>query len=291
MKTSRGLPLALAALLLAGFGLAIWQLRSAQAAQARLAEADRQRASLLTQVQKLQSALAQTDAERDRLREPAAVIKKPAAPVAGMDTAEQYQARIRILRAWLALHNGSLYRKLQLTPDQISQLEDLEVSHFQRLQDIVATAQAEKIPFSDPAITQLRKQESQQFQQEEEAALGEPLAQEVQQYDRTAAVRSLTNALAGNSYYSDPLNPQQGDQVTQILANSSAAYNKGQDAGTNDLNFDSALAQVQTVLTPEQFAAAQNLIQGSQAGPKLMQLLTSLTQGAAPVPSTQSTGK
>jgi hypothetical protein len=291
MKLSRGLPLSLVVLLLVGLGLAVWQLHLARNAEARLAETDHKRAELLHQVRTLQSALAQTDAEKDRLRRSTTAKNEPAAPIAGLDSPEQYQARVRVLRAWLALHNASLYRRLGLTPDQIGQLEDVETRHFQRLQDIVATAQSEKIPFSDPAIAELGKQENQQFHREEEAALGEPLAQDVQQYDRTSAVRSLTNALAANIYFTEPLTPQQGDRVTQILANSSAAYKKGGDASPNDLDLNSALAEIQTVLSPQQLAAGQNLVQGSYAGPRLMRLLSSLTQGTAPASATQGTAK
>ena len=60
---------------------------------------------------------------------------------------------------WLALKNAALYRKLQLTAEQIEGLENLAVDRWQRVQDILAAAVAEGLAPSDPAIATLRAQE------------------------------------------------------------------------------------------------------------------------------------
>jgi len=288
MTASKKCRIALAIFLLAVAALMIWQFRTAQTAQTRLAVAALREATLLSELRTLRSTNVHLDKNRDGKRESLAASMPPAAPQASGDTPAQQKTRIRLLRAWLALRNAALYRELGLSPEQKSQFEDLIVNHFLRLQDIAATAQVEQIPNSDPAIAKLRTEENQQFKQDEIDLLGAPMAQQVQQYDRTAPARMLANAVAGNTYYTEePLTAQQADQVTQILANNSANYKKGGAVNPTDLDLTATFVQAKDVLSPGQLAAFQNLFQGTQAGTKLGQLLTSLTQGATPAAQAQ----
>ena len=181
-----------------------------------------------------------------------------------------------------ALRYAAFYRKLALTSDQIARFEQVNTNHFLQVQDIAATAKDENQTFSDPAIKELGKQEYMQFKQAATDVLGEQGFREYQQYQRTSDVGAMTDAVAGNTYFNDALNAQQAEQLTQILANNSAAYQKGQDASPNDIDFTSAAAQAQGILSPTQLAALKTLYNGEQAGRTLFQLLNTLTQPEVP---------
>jgi hypothetical protein len=287
MSSKKSLLSALAISLLLVSGLVIGQSRELQAARARLSEAMFQRDRLMVESRTLRSSITRLERDKEQLREAPSAMNLLAPPPEGMDTPEQHGARIRILRAWLALNYSPLIRKLGLSPEQVNKCEELAIGHFQRVQDIAATAQAEKLAYSDPAISSLWKDENRQYQQAITDMLGVSMSLQLQQYDRTAAARMLTNAVAGDTYYTDsPLNAEQADQLTQILANNSASYQKGYSAAANDIDFVAAISQAQRVLSATQIAALTNLCQGQQAGAKLHQLLSVLNPGAASGPQT-----
>jgi hypothetical protein len=192
--------------------------------------------------------------------------------------------RANTIRAWLQLRNGPLYVKLGLNTQQIAEFESLETEHWLRVEDIVATARAGSLRPSDPAIVALHKEESTRFNQAQKALLGESGFNNLREYQRTLPARALTSALAGNVFYSDPLTPQQGEQLTRILASNSATYAKGDVARMADLESGITLAQAQTVLSPEQFAVFKRTYLASQAGQKLSPLLAAASK-TAPVPA------
>jgi len=274
---------ALVLFLLAVTGLAVWQFQSAWAARASLAAGKLQLENARSEMRALRSSSDRLGRDAELLKRAIAEATLRASLPKDLDTPEQAQKRIRILDAWLALRNAAMYRKLGFSPGQISQYENLAVDHFLRMQDIIATAQAENIPVKDPAIAALIKDENQQYRQEQTAALGAPVTQEIQQFQRTAGMRTIANSVAGDTYYSNtPLSANQADQVTQILANNSAAYQKGNSASFNDINMPTALAQAQGVLTDTQLAALKNLYDGVIAGNKVSSLITTLMQGSSP---------
>jgi hypothetical protein len=273
--------LAIIALLILVGGAAIWEFAAARASREDLLEANRRRSAIALESRALRASIAEMDRARDGLG--AAATRAPeAAPTNGQDTPDQIKRRMHLLKAWIALRYAAFYRKAALTPEQVTQFQNIAANHLLQSQDLVATAKAENLTVSDPVLKTLGKQEYAQFQQQATAALGDPIFGEYQQYERTANVSMMTDGVAGNTYYTDPLNTQQADQLTQILANNSASYQKGQSASSNDIDFQSALAQAQTVLSATQLAALKNIYEGQQAGNTLNQLLATLTQSSGP---------
>jgi hypothetical protein len=173
--------------------------------------------------------------------------------------------RLHILHAWMSLRYSRLYRKAGFSPDQVRQFEALLEDHYLRYFDLVETARAQGIPFDDPAIAQLSKEEDARFSAAKTAALGSQLAKAVNEDQRTASVQGLADAVAGSTYFTQPLGADQADQLTQILANNSTSYTNGGAAKVVDVNMASALTQAQSVLSTEQLAALKNLYDGNQS--------------------------
>jgi hypothetical protein len=269
--------LAAAILLTVVAGVAIWEMQSARALEVDLSAVNLRRMALLSEARTLRASAANFG-RTDQVTGAA----QQEAPIRGVDTPAQQQSRVRIIRAWLKLRYAGFYRKEGLSPEQIVRFEDLSVNHFLRKQDIVATAQAENIPYSDPAIAELEKQENRQFQDEIAGALGSQISGEFAQYQRTGPVSEVADALAGNTFFVDALSAQQADQLTRILAENSAGYQSGGDASIDDLNIPAAFAQAQAILTPIQLAALRNLYDGTQASAKYYKIIGSLTQKGTP---------
>jgi hypothetical protein len=208
------------------------------------------------------------------------------APIKDLDTAEQSRKRARILHAWIALRYAAFIRKAGLTPDQAARMEAISAEHFLRMQDIFQTARAQNLPPTDPAFTPLWKDDYAQYNQEQTALLGDQGTKDLKQFERTSSVGALTDAVAGNTFFNESMNPQQAAQLTQILANNSVAYQKGKNASTDDLDFPAVIAQAQTVLNPDQLAALQNLHDGNEAIAKLHPLINPSAGGPPPAPAT-----
>jgi hypothetical protein len=275
-------------------GLVAWQYQLARETRASLAVEKLKLESVMSEMRALRSSTAHLSHDTEQLKRSIAEARLRASFPKGIDTPEEERRRVRILSAWLTLKNATLYRKFGFSPDQITKFESLAVTHFLRMQDIRAAAQAENIPYKDPAIVEMVKDENQQYQQYETVALGTSLSQAVQQFQRMAAIRAMTSSLAGDTYYSNtPLNADQADQITQILANNSAAYQKGNNASVSDIDMPTALTQAQGVLSDTQLAALKNLYEGEKAGDKVSSLITALMQGSSSAPQAQSlnTGK
>jgi Xaa-Pro aminopeptidase len=75
------------------------------------------------------------------------------------------------------------------------------------------------------------------------------------------------NGLAGNLYFSEPLNAQQEDNLVQILAGLSPGYQGGGIASTKQIqDWNAAFMQAQSVLSPNQLEAMKSAQATYQAG-------------------------
>jgi hypothetical protein len=294
VKSHRTIPAALAAFLLAVLAIVLWQGAHLRQARARRAAAALGHEGVLRDIRALRASLAELLRREDELRPSAPEGRKAEPPSEADEAAQLQQRRVRILKAWLALRNAALYRRLNATPAQIASYEDLVVNHFLRMQDIAEAAQAEKMLRTDPAIVQMESDENGQYVQQLQQlgqALDPGMAQAVADFEKLSPARSLVDAVAGNLYNTDdPLTPQQADQLTQILANNSAHYVGGRHVDMNDLNMPAAITQAQAVLSPTQVAALANIYQSNQALTQYRQVMQSLTAGN-PAPGTPSAAK
>lgn len=240
--------------------LAIYEAMSARRTEAAEEAARVTHGQLLERIAKLRNR--PEPIERARAESEAPLSQ---APLKDVDTPEQLNKRLHVLRAWMSLRYSRLYRKAGFSPEQVRQFETLLEDHYLRQLDIMATTRAEGLTSSDPAIVQMNKEEYARYSAAQTAALGSQLASAVNEDQRTAPVQEMADAVAGNTFYSQPLGTGQADQLTQILANNSASYAKGGAAKANNIDMASALAQAQAVLSPEQLSALKNLYDGNQS--------------------------
>jgi hypothetical protein len=249
------------ALLLLVAALVVWEFISAHRIEAAAAAARTTHGELLERLAKLRSALGRMS------RVPANLKSADGAevPLKNVDTPEQLSKRLHVLHAWMSLRYSRLYRKAGFSPDQIRQFEALLEDHYLRNLDLVETARAQGLPFTNPAIAQLAKEENARYSAAQAAALGSQLATAVNEDQRTASVREMAEAVAGSTYFTQPLGAAQADQLTQILASNSTSYGNGGAAKVGDLNMAAALTQAQSVLSTEQLAALKNLYDGNQS--------------------------
>lgn len=261
MKPQKAIRALCGALLVLIAALAGWEAISARRIEAAAAAAKANHEQLLGRLAKLRAALGRMSLVQANLKSAAAVE----APLKNADTPEQLSERLHVLHAWMSLRYSRLYRRAGFSQDQIRQFEALLEDHYLRYLDVVAAARAQGVPFEDPAIAQLAKEEDARYSAAQTAALGSQLAAAVHEDQRTASVRGLADAVAGSTYFTQPLGADQADQLTQILANNSTSYANGGAAKVGDVNMPSALTQAQSVLSTEQLAALKNLYDGNQS--------------------------
>jgi len=169
-------------------------------------------------------------------------------------------------RANLQLRYQGLYQKLGLTPEQIDKFETLATEHADDRQAAVATAVAQGIDPSDPALTAARKPNIDQYYAAVGTEVSPELGQQVVALDRMQGMQQLTDTVSRMSAAgSDRLTGEQSLQLAQILANSSSSYTGGGQANQQTLDWDAAYASAAKVFAPEQ-------IQGLKAQGEMMQI-------------------
>jgi hypothetical protein len=261
MKTQNAIRALCGALLLLIVALVVWEAISTRRVEAAAAAARENHEQLLERLAKLRAALERIGRMSANLKS----ARAAEAPLKNVDTPEQQSKRLHVFHAWMSLRYSRLYRKAGFSPDQIRQFEALLEDHYLRYLDEVATARPQGLPFTDPAIAQLTKEESARYSAALTTALGSQLATAVSEDQRTASMREMADAVAGSTYFTQPLGADQAEQLTQILANNSPTYVNGRAAKVDDVNMATALTQAQSVLSSDQLAALQNLYDGNQS--------------------------
>lgn len=193
----------------------------------------------------------------------------------------------------LAARYGPLLSRLGLSPEQEARFNELMVTHARELMQIRlaalpgATAEPDAdIPSRDAADERLRAAQAE--------LLGDAGYRQLQQYERLLPVRYEVDTLVGSLALTDtPLGPGQAEQLVQIIANASGAYQRGGDADTplpgngevlmplmlahrsleENIDWNSVLSQAQAVLSPEQFELFSNQVGRNQAVVRLYNLI------------------
>ncbi len=139
-------------------------------------------------------------------------------------------------KAALDARYAALFRKLNLTPEQIDKVKELMIERQTSRQDILAVAREQGIdPRSDPAGFRKLMQDAQaEADNSLKAALGDYGYAQLQQYDQTMPQRGVVNQLQQSlSFTNAPLTEAQADQLVQILASTSPRNENGGTAGNN----------------------------------------------------------
>jgi len=195
---------------------------------------------------------------------------------------------------------SALFQSLHLSPAQLEQFKSLLVEKQNAVIDVLAAARAQGMtgPESRATLTQMIQSSQAEVDQSIRTTMGDAVFAQYQGYEQTLPQRNTVGLLnARLSYSGQPLNPQQSDQLVQILAETSPAPANRAGAGspgnrpggifnlTSVPITDAAVAQSQTVLSPSQVQAMQQLQQEQQAQQQLRQLLRNQVPGTKPAQS------
>jgi len=199
-------------------------------------------------------------------------------------------------RANLPSTYGPFVRSLKLSADQARSLEDRIMERDEQAFDILSSVpdaiHSTYYGGTDPflhtpfliasnsedgkpvegtpdgqAAAALLQQNDASFQQAATALLGPAGYEQLQQYERQLPVRDAVDSL-GNSVAATatPMNAEQAEQLTQILANASRTYQRGGVARPGEqINWDQAMPQAARILSPEQLAVLQAQIAPTQS--------------------------
>jgi hypothetical protein len=211
-------------------------------------------------------------------------------------------------RAALDSRYATLFRNLNLNPEQLEQFKNLLVEKQTALTDALAAARAQGIdPRSDPqGLRTLVADAQAEVDASIKSALGDAAYAQYQQYQQTLPQRTAVNQLQQSlSYTSTPLTSAQTEQMVQILAantppstNSAAANGRAAVASAFGVGLggqlgspitNDAITQSQTVLAPAQVQALQQLQAAQQAQAQLAQAMRDQfrnTGNPAPPPPT-----
>ncbi len=143
---------------------------------------------------------------------------------------------------------GPFYKAAGLSPQQIASLEDLFLKGNINMGSAILTLRPDD-------------ETPDQVTQEMRQLLGDANYRLLSQYSQTQFVRVLANGLAASLYDSStPLTAQQGEQLTQILAESDPQYKSGNDARVfpSMVNWDAVQAKAAGILSPPQLEALKN---------------------------------
>ena len=163
---------------------------------------------------------------------------------------------LKLQRARATTTYDSLFRNLGLTPEQISRFEDNVIHKQEQQMDLQAIATEEKKSTGNVSTesTEALLRIDPEYRAAQRALLGDAAFQQLQEYERTTSVRTWVDGWAGGAsiYIGEPLTPEQGEQLVQIIANANDSYRQGSDAyGRVDWNAVAAI--VRPILTPNQF--------------------------------------
>ncbi|HEY0944198.1 MAG TPA: hypothetical protein VGD81_02995 [Opitutaceae bacterium] len=184
-------------------------------------------------------------------------------------------------KAQLDNRYADLFRKLNLSPEQLEKFKSLLVEKQTAMMDVMAAARAEGINGREgrDQLRQLVQQTQAELDESIQAMLGDAGYAQYKGYEQTMPQRNTVNQLEQRlSYGGTPLSDAQADQLVQILAETSPRRSSGTTSvvsamgpqaamffgGSNSIT-DAAITRAQGVLSTDQVAALQQLQAEQQA--------------------------
>ncbi len=230
-------------------------------------------------------------------------------PMQAMESPEMRRLMAVEQKGRLDARYAPLFKSLGLAPSQLDRLKQLLVDKQNAAMDVMAAARAQGLtgPDSRSQIQALTQQTNSELDASIRNLLGDSAYQQFQQFDRTQQQRAIVDQLASRLSYTDsPLSSAQADQMVQLLAVNSPAPSAGNTgdiatgsasvrygtvvrssggpaAATTIVNVlgggsgapitSDALSQAQSVLTPTQLNALQQLQAEQQAQQQMGQIM------------------
>jgi len=201
---------------------------------------------------------------------------------------------------------AALFKKLNLTPEQLDKFKNLLVEKQTSMMDVFAAAREQGInPREDPeAFHKLVADAQAEVDASIKAALGDADYAQYKGYEQSLPQRNTVGQLEQRlSYSSTPLSDSQSESLVQILASTGAttgggmrgaiaggaamAIGGGPGMGPNTRITDATIAQAQGVLAGPQLDALKALQQEQQARAEMQQAMRKQLQsgnGAPPPP-------
>jgi hypothetical protein len=204
---------------------------------------------------------------------------KPAQQTEAEALLERENQRRVLLRTWTTQAYAPFFRAVALEPAQVEAFQAAMIAHFLRWADVVDAGRGQGLAVTDQNVwKELGRKEEAQFRQEQREALGPGAFQQLRQYERTAPMKPVADAVAGAVFDSEPLTAERAATLMQVLANNSGRFKNGGSASLDDLDLPSALAQLDGTLTPRQLTALQTSLAARDAIRKLNQSLVKARQ-------------
>lgn len=157
-------------------------------------------------------------------------------------------------RARLAQDYGPLFTALALTSAQTERFVALALKRQEQLMDLAGAAQTQG-PESKQAVAALQQKANEECQAAQTELLGAEGFRRLQEYERSAQIRSAVDAFAGAAVLvGEPISAAQAGQLTEAIANATSRFAAGGRAEVMTVNWDAADTQARQILTPAQFA-------------------------------------
>lgn len=221
----------------------------------------------------------------------------PGRVMAFMDNPEMQRMVAITQRANLDGRFSALFKSLRLSPADLEKFKNLLVEKQSSAMDVMAAARAQGLSGRENAgeLRQMVRDSQAEVDESIRATLGEAGFAQYKNFEQTLPQRTVVNQLDQRlSYSSTPLNPQQSEQLVQILAqnapansranaNAAAAVFVGAETvaggagarvvmgGGGNRITDQAVTQAQGVLSAPQVEALRQLQQEQQAQAQLAQ--------------------
>ena len=265
LPTSRTLFCAATFAALAGLLVIGWRAgASGGAARARQATLMERRAQLLERERAAQAALAGSES----------VFETPAAPAPMEDPAVTNARLAEASRSfydlisndptfqqfWLdrkrgdyALSFGPVYQTLGLSNEEVERLIEILAKRDADKEDLRAIAVARDLRSSDPALDAIQQQSIAERRASLIELLGEARTEQLEEYERTIAVRSYVSQTAGMmAVAGSPLSREQADRMAMAIASTDPVYAAGGPADMGRTNASAIKDLLEEILSPAQ---------------------------------------
>ncbi len=175
---------------------------------------------------------------------------------------------------------ASLFKQLNLTPDQIDAFKNLLLEKQNAQREVMMAARESGLNPREnrDELRKLVEQNNAETDAEILALLGQEKFSQYKTYESTGSQRALVEQIGRSlSYSATPLTDSQSQALVQILAQNQPAASPDAPAADRFMRSvtitDAAIAQARRILAPEQVKALQEQQASQQAAAKLQELM------------------
>lgn len=201
--------------------------------------------------------------------------------IAEMMADPEYAAAFNLQqRARLDRTYADLFAQLDLPPNTLTRLQDLLVEKQNTTRDVFMAAREEGLGRENRSeLRELMEATQAEIDSEIAAAIGQDNFAALQSFEQTGRERAMVGQIESRlSYSSTPLNANQAQALTSILAETSTGGNRGRGGdspfgGGGVAISDEAINRAQAVLSSSQLKSLQDLQAEQQAAQKLTEAM------------------